>query len=129
MLYIWSSSIYPKQNTKKYLDEKAKYNRNCKKVNGDKFEQDLEHKLGRSSKSKWQKCWYHSGKFLTNNSLLEKHALKQTTKKEIKTKSKPWITTGILTSIRNKNKIYIQQILQSKRPKTKKFTTLAVQKL
>ena len=44
--------IYPKQNAKKYLDEKAKYNRNCKKVNGDKFEQGLEYKLGRSSKSK-----------------------------------------------------------------------------
>ena len=41
------------------------------------------------------------------NSLLEKHApLKQITKKEIKTKSKPWIPAGILTSIRNKNKIY-----------------------
>ena len=43
----------------------------------------------------------------TINSLLEKHAsLEQITKKEIKTKSKPWITTGILTSIRSKNKIY-----------------------
>ena len=45
-----------------------------------------------------------SGKFLTNNPLLEKHALKQITKKEIKTKNKPWITTGILTSVRNKIK-------------------------
>ena len=32
--------------------------------------------------------------------------LKQITQKVIKTKSKSWITTGILTSIRNKNNIY-----------------------
>ena len=40
------------------------------------------------------------------NSLLDKHApMKQITKKEIKTKSKPWITKGILTSINKKYKI------------------------
>ena len=48
------------------------------------------------------------------NSLLEKQIqiekqkqipLKQITKKEIKAKTEPWITTGILTSIWNKNKI------------------------
>ena len=55
------------------------------KNNKEKFEQDLE----------------------LINSLIEKHApLKQITKKKIKTKSKPWITTGILTSILNKNKKY-----------------------
>ena len=32
--------------------------------------------------------------------------LKQITQKVIKTKSRSWITTGILTSIRNKNNIY-----------------------
>ena len=35
--------IYPKQNAKKCLNEKTKYNRNYKKINRDKFEQDLEH--------------------------------------------------------------------------------------
>ena len=41
------------------------------------------------------------------NHLLHKHApLKQITKKEIKTKSKPWTTTGILISIQNKHKTY-----------------------
>ena len=40
------------------------------------------------------------------NSLLDKHApMKQITKKEIETKSKPWITKGILTSINKKYKI------------------------
>ena len=49
----------------------------------------------------------HNGIPQIINSLLEKHApLKQITKKEIERKSKPWITTGILTSIQNKNKIY-----------------------
>ena len=61
--------------------------------------------------------------------LSEKHAplLKQITKTEGKTKSKPQIRTGILTSIQNK-KENIQQILQSERPGTKRYTT-TVQKL
>ena len=41
------------------------------------------------------------------NSLSEKHVpLKQITKTEGKTKSRPWIRTGILRSIQNKNKIF-----------------------
>ena len=101
--------IYPKQNAKKCLNEKIKYNRNYKKVNTDKFEQDLEH-------VNWVEALKVNEKNVDNSlenilqifsSLLEKHApLKQIIKKEIKTKSKPWIKTGILTSIRNKNKIY-----------------------
>ena len=101
--------IYPKQNAKKCLNEKIKYNRNYKKINTDKFEQDLEH-------VNWVEALKVNEKNVDNSlenilqifsSLLEKHApLKQIIKKEIKTKSKPWIKTGILTSIRNKNKIY-----------------------
>ena len=61
--------------------KKTKYKRNYKKINKNKFEQDLEH--------------------------IEKHAFfKQINKKEIKTRRKLWIITGILTSIQNKNKIY-----------------------
>ena len=64
--------------------------------------------------------------FFTNNSLLEKHApLKQITKKEIKTKSKPWITTGILTSIRNKNKIY-NKFCKAKDQKRKDLKTIEI---
>ena len=101
--------IYPKQNAKKCLNEKIKYNRNYKKINTDKFEQDLEH-------VNWVEALKVNEKNVDNSlenilqifsSLLEKHApLKQIIKKEIKTKSKPWIKTGILTSIRNKNIVY-----------------------
>ena len=61
--------------------------------------------------SKTQKC--NADTSLENvlqaiNTLFDKHApLKQLTKREIKTKSKPWLTTGILKSILHiKNKIY-----------------------
>ena len=41
------------------------------------------------------------------NALLDKHTPKKPmTKKELKTRSKPWLTNGILTSIKNKNKMY-----------------------
>ena len=41
------------------------------------------------------------------NALLDKHTPKKPmTTKELKTRSKPWLTSGILTSIKNKNKIY-----------------------
>ena len=41
------------------------------------------------------------------NALLNKHTPKKPiTKKELKTRSKPWLTSGILTSFKNKNKIY-----------------------
>ena len=43
--------------------------------------------------------------------LLDRHApLKQVTKKDIKTQSKPWITKGILTSIRKKDKIHSKSL-------------------
>ena len=41
------------------------------------------------------------------NSPLERYApLTQVTKKDMKTQSKPWITKGIVTSIRKKAKIH-----------------------
>ena len=101
--------IYPKQNAKKCLNKKTKCNRNYKKINRDKFEQDLEHiNWVEALKVNDKNVDTSLGNFLQIfNSLLEEHApLKQIIKKEIKTKSKPWVTTGILISIRNKNKIY-----------------------
>ena len=45
------------------------------------------------------------------NSLLDRYApLKQVTKKDLKTKSKPWITKGILISIINKVKIHSKSL-------------------
>ena len=85
--------------------KKTKYKRNYKKINKNKFEQDLEH-------INWLEALKVNDKNVANflqiiNYLLEKHALfKQITKKEIKTRRKPWIITGILTSVQNKNKIY-----------------------
>ena len=101
--------IYPEQNAKECLNEKMKYKRNYKKINKEKFEQDLEHiNWVEALKINDENVETSLGNFLQiTNSLLGKHApLKQITKKEIKTKSKPCITTGILTSIRNKNKTY-----------------------
>ena len=41
------------------------------------------------------------------NALLNKHTSKKAmTKIELKTRSKPWLTSGILTSVKNKNEIY-----------------------
>ena len=34
--------IYPEQNAKKSLNKKTKYKRNYKKINKDRFEQDIE---------------------------------------------------------------------------------------
>ena len=76
--------------------------------------------------------------FNINNSLLDRYApLKQVTKKDMKTQSKPWITKGILTSIiRKKDKKikYIvnhlkQRIKQGKKHSTKntKFTKIFLQ--
>ena len=95
----------PKWKKKK----KKKKNRNYKKINRDKFELDLEHiNWVEALKVNDKNVDSSLGNVLQRiNSLLEKHApLKQITKKEIKTKSKPCITTCILTSSWNKNKIY-----------------------
>ena len=54
-------------------------------------------------------------------SLLDKHApLKQLTKKQLKTKSKPWITKGILTSRNKKEKIH-SKFLKAKDPTRKEW--------
>ena len=43
----------------------------------------------------------------TIKALLDKYTPKKPmAKKELKTRSKPWLTSDILTSIKNKNKIY-----------------------
>ena len=113
MLDFRSSStqflIYAEQNGKECLNAKTKDKRNYKKINKDKLEQDLEHiNWVEALKVNVRNVDTSLGNFLQIiNSVLEKHAaLKQIIKKEIKTKSKPWVTTGILTSMRNKNKIY-----------------------
>ena len=79
--------IHPEQNAKKCLNEKTKYKRNYKKVNKEKFEQDLQHITWvEALKVNDTNVDTSLGNFLQIiNSVLEKH---------------------ILTSIRNKNKIH-----------------------
>ena len=50
------------------------------------------------------------GLFYSNlNNIVDKHApLKQLSKKETKISCKPWITKGLRTSIRKKNKLYLK---------------------
>ena len=96
------SVIFPNQNNKK------NYKRNYKNLDPKKFKEELQ-------RINWNTGLVNNNNdvnqslesFLTIiNSLLDKHApMKQITKKEIKTKSKPWITKGILTLINKKYKI------------------------
>ena len=94
--YLAQFLIFPEQNAKTCLK---------KKINYDKSEQDLEHiNWVEALKVNDQNVDTCLRNFLQiNNSQLKKHAhWKQTDKKEIKTKSKPSITTGTLRSFRNK---------------------------
>ena len=51
----------------------------------------------------------------TINALLDKHTSKKPmTKKELKARSKSWLTSGILTSIKNKDKKYIINFVKQK---------------
>ena len=87
--------------------EKRKYKRNRKKKYKDKCEQDLEHinwmEILKVNDQNVDTSLRHFLQILS--SPLEKHVPLRR-KMEIKTKSKPWITPGILALIRNKNKIY-----------------------
>ena len=78
--------IYPEQNAKACLNEKIKYKRNYKKINTDKFEQDLEHiNWVEALKVNDQTVDYSLGNFwqIINSQLEELAPLKQITKKEI----------------------------------------------
>ena len=101
--------IYPQLTINYKEKEKPQYKRNFKKLCTTKFKEDLEN-LNWIEISKTQKCNTDTSleKLLqVINTLLDRHApLEQLTKREIKTKSKPWLTTDILTSINTKNKIY-----------------------
>ena len=82
--------IYPEQNANKCINEKTKYKRNYKKINEEKFEQDVEDiNWVEALKVNDKNGDTSPGNFLQIiNSLLEKHApLEQITKKEIKTKT------------------------------------------
>ena len=95
--------IYP-QITMNNKEKKPQYKRNYKNLSTTNFKQDLDN----LNWTETQKCDTKTS--LENllqviNTLLDRHApLKQLTKKEIKTRSKPCLLTGILMSIRIKCK-------------------------
>lgn len=95
---------------------KSKYLiRDTKNFNSDNFLEDLEKQLGEitidndTAQDNWNKfenCF---------NSILDNHApLRFCTQKEIKQRSKPWITPAILKSIKTKQKLYKLVLKHSK---------------
>ena len=55
------------------------------------------------------------------NNLIEKHApFKEQAKRKEKLRFKPWITNGILTSIKQRDKVY-KEIIKAKNSQTKKL--------
>ena len=99
--------IFPNQ---KVLQQNSKknYKRNYKNLDPKKFKEELQ-------RINWNTALVNNNNDVNQsleslltitNSLPDKHApMKQITKKQIKTKSKPWITKAILTSINKKYKI------------------------
>ena len=85
--------------------------RNYKSLNKDLFEYDLRNtKWGEILKVKRGDIEYSFEAFLKKfNEILDKHApygYKKLSIQEVKFSKRPWTTTGILNSIKNKNRIY-----------------------
>ena len=90
-----------------------KYKRNYKNLDAKKFKDELQSKDWTTALSNNNNEVNQSLENFLNitSSLLDRYApLKQVTKKDMKTQSKPWITTGILTSIRKKVKIHSKSL-------------------
>ena len=104
--------IFPNQKVLQQ-NNKKNYKRNYKSLDPKKFKEELQ-------RINWNTALVNNNNDVNQslesllaitNSLLDKHApMKQITKKEIKTKSKPCITKGILTSINKKYKICIKSL-------------------
>ena len=98
--------------------KKAKFARNYKSLNKDLLEYDLRN-------TKWDEILkvnigdvdFSFESFLKKfNEILDKHApYKKLSLQEVKLSYKPWITTGILNSIKNKNRIHMK-VIRTKDP-------------
>ena len=98
--------------------KKAKFARNYKSLNKDLLEYDLRN-------TKWDEILkvnigdvdFSFESFLKKfNEILDKHApYKKLSLQEVKLSYKPWITTGILSSIKNKNRIH-RKVIRAKDP-------------
>ena len=106
--YLAQFLIFPNQRVLQQNNH-TKYERSYKNLDNNKFKNELQ-----SIDWTTALCINNNDvnqsleNFLNiSNSLLDKYApLKQITKKQMKTNSRPWITKGILTSIRKKYKMH-----------------------
>ena len=100
--------IFPNQRVLQQNNH-TKYKRSYKNLDNNKFKNELQSIDWTTALSINNNDVNQSLENFLNisNSLLDKYApLKQITKKQMKTNSRPWITKGILTSIRKKYKIH-----------------------
>ena len=100
--------IFPNQRVLQQNNH-TKYKRSYKNLDTNKFNNELQSIDWTTTFSINNNDVNQSLKNILNisNSLLDKYApLKQISKKQMKTNSRPWITKGILTSIRKKYKIH-----------------------
>ena len=106
--------IFPSQRVLE-LNNHRKYKRNYKNIDAKKFEDELQSIDWPTAIANNNNDDSNNYDFLNiTNSLLERYApLTPVTKKDMKTQSKPWITKGILTSIRKKAKIH-SKLLKAK---------------
>ena len=105
--------VIASNTTKANNNRKPIFQRNMKKFNSEKFEDDVFKTL-----SPFYNCSKHLttdnfnslfANFISNyKTVIDKHApMKKLSQKQTKLLSKPWITKGILVSIRKKQKMYV----------------------
>ena len=112
--------IFPNQRVLQQNNH-TKYKRSYKNLDNNKFKNELQSIDWTTALSINNNDVNQSLENFLNisNSLLDKYApLKQITKKQMKTNSRPWITKGILTSTRKKYKIH-SKFLKAKDQTTK----------
>ena len=100
--------VFPNQRVLQQNNH-TKYKRGYKNLDNNKFKNELQNIDWTTALSINNNDVNQSLENFLNisNSLLDKHApLKQITKKQMKTNSRPWITKGIVASIRKKYKMH-----------------------
>ena len=98
--------------------KKTSFARNCKSLNKDLFEYDLRKtNWDEILKVNWGDVDFSFASLLKKfNEILDKHAPhKKFYIQEVKLSYKPWITTGILNSIKNRNRIH-RKVIRAKEP-------------
>ena len=98
--------------------KKTSFARNCKSLNKDLFEYDLRKtNWDEILKVNWGDADFSFASLLKKfNEILDKHAPhKNFYIQEVKHSYKPWITTGILNSIKNRNRIH-RKVIRAKEP-------------